>query len=187
MTRTGESEKNLEKEKKQMTKRMLILGVVLALVAGMIIPAAVLAAPGNTTDVTGNIVGATITISAPSPINLGMLVWGDNTGNSTGSVNITPNSRNPSQSDWQVTAVDAKTPNKGYMTKTGPVALGNELAISPDNSTWNSADTTATWTGNTSGTHSIPFYVKQTISAVEATGNYTITITFTASITLGGN
>ena len=169
-----------------MTKRMLIVSVALALVAAMIIPATVVADTG-TTDVMGNIVGATITITAPSAINLGMLVWGDNTGNSTGSVNITPNSRNPSQSNWEVTAVDAKTPNKGYMTKTGPVALSNMLQISPDNSNWNAANTTATWTGNTSGVHSIPFYVKQTISAVDPAGNYSITITFTASITLGGN
>ena len=171
-----------------MTKRMLVVGVVLALVAAMIIPAAVVADTG-TTDVTGNIVGATITITAPSAINLGMLVWGDNTGNSTGSVSITPNSRDLSASNWQVVAYDQKVSNTGYMTKTGPVALGNKLQISANNSTWNPADnaTATTWSGTTSGTHSIPFYVKQTISAVEAAGNYTITITFTASITLGGN
>jgi spore coat protein U-like protein len=170
-----------------MKKRMLTLGIVLALVAAMIIPAAVTADTGNT-DVTGGIVGATITITAPPAINLGMLAWGDNTGNSTGSVSVTANSRNPSQSNWQVSAVDQKSPNTGYMVKSGPTPLASGmLQISPDNSSWASANTTITWTGNTSGTHNIPFYVKQAINQVEAAGNYSITITFTASITLGGN
>jgi len=170
-----------------MKKRILILGVVLALVTAMIIPAAVVADTGNT-DVTGNIVAATITITAPPAINLGILTWGDNTGNSTGSVSVTANSRNPSQSNWQVSAIDAKPSNTGYMVKSGstPLASG-KLQISPDNSSWNTADTAITWTGNMSGTHSIPFYVKQTINQVEVAGNYSITITFTASITLSGN
>jgi spore coat protein U-like protein len=167
-----------------MTKKMLILGVVLALVAGMIIPAAVIAAPANTTDVTGSITEATISITAPPPINLGMLHWGNNTGNSTGSVNVTAYSWDPTNVPYRVTAVDEKSPNKGFMVDGSTPLASGELQISPNNSSWNDADTQIEWTGTGAGTHNVPFYVNQVIDEYENAGNYSITITFTAEITV---
>ena len=168
-----------------MTKRMLIMGVVLALVAGMIIPAAVLAVPPNTTDVTGSITEATISITAPPAIGLGTLVWGDNKGNSSGSVNVTANSWDPVNVPWRVTAVDEKVTDTGYMTDTSDNPLqSGELQISSNNSTWSDADAQIQWTGTGQGAHGIPFYVNQIIDEYEDAGSYSITITFTAEITV---
>jgi hypothetical protein len=168
-----------------MSKRMLILGVVLALVAGMIIPAAVLAAPLNTTDVTGSITAANITITAPGPISLGMLVWGDNKGNSTGSVFVTASSWDPTNVPYEVTAIDEKGTNTGYMVDGGSPLQSGELLISPDNwSTSEEADTEIVWDGTGQGSHNVPFYVNQVIDEYETPGEYSITITFTAEITV---
>lgn len=167
-------------------KRILTLGIVLALMAALVIPAAVIANGGDTTDVTGSIAGATISLTAPDPIGLGMLVWGDNKGNSTGSVNVTAYSWNPDDLDFSVSAVDEKVADTGYMTDTSdnPLASG-KLLISPDD--WTSqaeADTAIEWewTGENEGEHDFTLYVNQVIDAVEEAGDYTITITFTAQI-----
>jgi hypothetical protein len=171
-----------------MTKRMLILGVVLALVAGMIIPAAVIA-NGDTTDVTGSILEATIEITPPTDIDFGMLTWGNNTEQSTTGLNVTvtPNSRNPAGVSgvyWDVTAKDAS--NGGYMSigGLGVTNLTNRLQIGDDGTTWTPANTGITYEGNGEVTGAeYDFYAMQTIdSDAEVPGEYSITITFTAEI-----
>lgn len=115
-----------------------------------------------------------------------MLTWGANKGDSPGSVTVTANSRNPDEANWQVTAVDEKATDKGFMVG-GSGPLSGMLLISSNNSTWESANTTILWEGVDEGTHPTPFYVNQVINQVEAAGNYSITITFTAQITLADN
>jgi len=141
----------------------------------------------NSTDVVVNAIPTVIEVAAPSPIDFGMLVWGTNQKFSAtnGTVNFTLGTDNPT--GWEVTAVDAKTPNKGYMTKTGPTPLASgKLEISANGTTWAYADTGITYAGGaTNGTYPLPFWAKQVISTVEAVGNYSITITFTGEILFG--
>ena len=67
-----------------MKKKILALGIVVALVAALAIPMAALAQPPeeDTTEVSGNVT-AGILLTAPSPINLGMMVLGDNSGSTS--------------------------------------------------------------------------------------------------------
>jgi hypothetical protein len=162
-------------------KRILTLGIVLVLMAALVIPGGVVAgAPaGPTTEVTGSIVEAEITVAAPSAIAFGNFVFGDNIGQSAtnGTVSVTPASRNATAVPWQVTAADAT--NGGFM-KNGATPLTNKLQISKNGSTYAVADTGITYTGNGNGT--LPFWAKQNIAGNEAVGAYTITITFTGQV-----
>ncbi|MGA2671018.1 MAG: hypothetical protein ABSF21_06365, partial [Dehalococcoidia bacterium] len=68
----------------KMKKGILMLGIVLALMAVTAISGGVAAGSvGNTTLVTGSIVEATVTVTAPSAIAFGMFVVGDNIQQST--------------------------------------------------------------------------------------------------------
>jgi hypothetical protein len=165
-----------------MTKRMLIVSVVLALVAGMIIPAAVIANGTPTTTVTGNIVEAELTVAAPSAIAFGNFFYGNNTQQSAtnGTVTVTPGSRNTPDVPWLVTAKDEKVTDPGYMTSGGN-KLFNKLQISKDGSTYpDAAPTGVTYSGNGNGV--LPFWAKQNVVNSDPVGNYTITITFTGQL-----
>jgi hypothetical protein len=79
-----------------------------------------------------------------------------------------------------VTAVDGT--NLGYM-KNGTTPLFNKLNISATNSPWTLANTGITYTGTYSTGSPFNFYSNQTIDMTHDTaGSYTITITFTATI-----
>jgi hypothetical protein len=164
-------------------KRILTLGIVLVLMAALVIPGGVVAGvpAGPTTEVTGNITEATITITAPSAIAFGNFVFGDNIGQSAtdGTVTVTPASRNGTAVPWSVTAADAT--NGGFMMN-GATPLLSKLQISKVNSGYTDADTGITYTGNGNGT--LPFWAKQNIAGSEATGAYTITITFTGAVVI---
>jgi len=162
-------------------KRILTLGIVLALMAALVIPGAVIANGSPTTDVTGNIVEATITITAPSAIAFGDFVFGDNIEQSAtnGTVVVTANSRNVTAVPWQVAAKD--NTNGGFM-KNGATPLTNKLQISKDGSAYAVADTGISYTGNGDGP--LPFWAKQNIAGAETVGAYTITITFTGGVTV---
>jgi hypothetical protein len=163
-------------------KGILMLGIVLAVIAAISVPAAVFAIGSiNTTLVTGSIVEATVTVTAPSAIAFGMFVVGDNIQQSTtdGTVVVTANSRNGANVHWQVAAND--TANGGFM-KTGATPLNSKLLISKDGSSYANADTPGiTYTGTGAGT--LPFWAKQNITGNETVGSYSITITFTGSVT----
>jgi hypothetical protein len=163
-------------------KGILLLGIVLAVIAAISVPAAVFAIGSiNTTLVTGSIVEATVTVTAPSAIAFGMFVVGDNIQQSTtdGTVVVTANSRNGANVHWQVAAND--TANGGFM-KTGATPLNSKLLISKDGSSYANADTPGiTYTGTGAGT--LPFWAKQNITGNETVGSYSITITFTGSVT----
>jgi hypothetical protein len=161
-------------------KRILTLGIVLALMAALVIPGAVIAngAPPTTT-VTGNIVEAELTVAAPSAIAFGNFVYGDNTQQSAtnGTVTVTPGSRNTPDVPWLVTAKD--NANGGYMGS-GTHNLTNPLQISKDGSAYAVAGTGITYTGNGNGT--LPFWAKQNVVNSDPVGNYNITITFTGEL-----
>lgn len=165
-----------------MKKGILILGVVLAVMAVTAISGGVVASTvGNTTLVTGTIVAAQVTVTAPGAIAFGNFVYGDNPQQSAtdGTVTVVPGSRNPSAVNWQVTAND--TANGGYM-KDGTTPLTNKLQISKDGSSYANADTPGlTYTGTGNGT--LPFWAKQNIAGNETPGTYSIIITFIGSVT----
>jgi hypothetical protein len=160
-------------------KRILTLGIVLALMAALVIPAAVIAAPGDTTEVTGTIVEAELTVAAPSAIAFGNFVFGDNTDQSAtnGTVTVTPGSRNTPDVPWLVTAKDET--NGGYMMD-GATPLTNKLQISKEGTTYADADTGVIYGGT--GDDEFEFYAKQNVVNGDAVGTYSITITFTGQL-----
>jgi hypothetical protein len=197
-----------------MKKKLLILGIVLALVAALVIPTAVFAAPPTTTQaptttaivVTGTDAAPTVTFTAPGSVNLNntndmmMAGWNVATGGA-GSVALTEGTSN--NATWTVTA-ESSSP---YMNNTS-VNLQNFLLLGNSNATgaswyiangsvtqyWvptvinaGSSDTAVysaagplTYSGKTL-TAPIPFYAAQYVTPTDALGNYTATITFTAS------
>jgi hypothetical protein len=161
-------------------KRILTLGIVLALMAALVIPGAVIANGAPTTQVTGNIVEAELTVAAPSAIAFGNFVYGNNTQQSAinGTVTVTPGSRNTPDVPWLVTAKDET--NGGYMGS-GTHNLTNKLQISKDGSTYpDAAPTGVTYSGNGNGV--LPFWANQNVVNSDPVGNYTITITFTGQL-----
>lgn len=161
-------------------KRILTLGIVLALMAALVIPGAVIADSNPTTQVSGTIGEAAITVTAPSAISFVQFVVGDNIGHSAtnGTVTVTPNSRNETAVPWSVTAND--TANGGFM-KNGGTPLNSKLLISKDGSAYAAADAPGlTYTGNGNGV--LPFWAKQNIVGDEAVGTYSISITFTGNV-----
>lgn len=160
-------------------KRILTLGIVLALMAALVIPGAVIA-DSPTTQVTGQIGEAEILVTAPGTISFGQFVVGDNIAHSVnnGTVAVTSNSRNETEVTWQVTAADAT--NGGFM-KNGATPLNSKLEISKEGTTYAVADTGVIYTGNGNGT--LPFWAKQNIVGNETVGEYSITITFTGQLT----
>ncbi len=176
-----------------MKSRPLKLGMVFVLVAAMAVPAAVLA--DDTTDVTGEIRGAEITVTAPDEIDLEVLQWGENPGQSEGSVTVAANSWGPGDLEFTLTAIDEgitdpKDGTAGHMRFYDDVGnewvkLSTKLLISPDDDDWKEADLMIRWdwSGESPGTYPFTLHVNQWIDTVEQPGDYEITITFTASLT----
>jgi hypothetical protein len=163
-------------------KRILTLGIVLALMAALVIPGAVIAngAP-PTTDVTGTIVEAEVTVTSPSAIAFGNFVFGDNIKQSTtdGAINVTAGSRDEPNVPWKVTANEDS--GDGYMSDNGNL-LTNELEISEDGSTWELADPGNGLLYTGTGNSTFAFHAKQVIAGDEEPGAYSITITFTGEL-----
>ncbi|MBI2859725.1 MAG: S8 family serine peptidase [Chloroflexi bacterium] len=119
-------------------------------------------------------VNAFITISAPSPISLGLMAAG---GTTLGSSAV-PGTVSTNAASWQVVAVDAKSTYKGYMVKAPTTPLGNKFQIGASGASYVAADTPITYVSTTA----LPLYVKQLVGQNDSGGNYTITITFTGSV-----
>jgi hypothetical protein len=123
---------------------------------------------------------STITVTAPSTIDFGTLVWSPDgelnkkQSGTSGNVTVTLGG---SATGWQVMAKNVT----GYM-KTGNTTLANKLQISKDGSSWAYADIGITYNGNSSGTYQLPFWAKQVINATEVVGAYSIIIEFTGEI-----
>jgi len=170
-------------------KKVLILGMVLAMVALLALPISALAAGDS---VVGNKVGGTmgtssITVTAPGDVSLGSLgtlgINGPIQGGD-GSVKTTL------ATNWTVKATAAvpATPPTGYvagaMSTSGGVYLTEPLSISSDNSTYQSAATSMDYGSNPTTLH---FWAEQTIStadvsAIAAGSSLSIEIVFTGHI-----
>jgi len=170
-----------------MKRKLWLLGLILILAAITILPFEVFADTNGTTSVTGQVESATISITAPSPVNLGLFKVGDLTGSSQtpGTVTVTAGTK-PYPFAYSVLAVDANEgAGKGFMMNgTTPLSTTNKLQISPDSTTYYPADTGFSYTGSAANGNPInlPFFAKQTISGTEIDGNYSITIKFSASL-----
>ena len=171
-----------------MKSKLFLLGLILVLVA--LLAAPVMADNGGmsgNTPITGQVAAATISITAPSAVNLGKFIIGDMTGSSAtpGIVTVTAGTAGYPVA-YSILASDSNIgAGKGFMMNgTTQISTTNKFMISPDGTTYSPADTGFTVTGSATKVDPInlPFYVKQTIDGKETLGTYGITITFTASI-----
>jgi hypothetical protein len=123
---------------------------------------------------------STITVTAPSTIDFGTLVWSPDgelnkkQSGTSGTVTVTLGG---SATGWQVTAKNVT----GYM-KAGNTTLANKLQISKDGSSWAYADVGITYNGTGAGNYTLPFWAKQVINTNEVVGAYSIIIEFTGTI-----
>jgi hypothetical protein len=123
---------------------------------------------------------STITVTAPSAIDFGTLVWSPDgelnkkQSGTSGNVTVTLGG---SATGWLVTAQNVT----GYM-KAGNTTLANKLQIGKDGSTWANADVGITYNGTAAGNYTLPFWARQVINTNEAVGNYSIIIEFTGVI-----
>jgi hypothetical protein len=126
------------------------------------------------------VIASSISVSAPNGIALGDMVRGLTvTGTSTPAGSVNTNAQN-----WQVTAIDAKGSNTGFMTKGGTTPLLAEFQISREGIATNlaNAHTGITYNQTSNSNQQLPFYVSQSIDTNEAAGSYSITITFTGTV-----
>jgi hypothetical protein len=145
---------------KKWISNLLPLAIAVAILEIMVIPWAVFAE-------------STITIFPPSEIIL-TINGSTASGNGSGSISI---GGDPLPQTWSLTA----TANQGgYMQKTGPISLGTIMyygITSPDIP----ASSVLTYTNTLS---SFSIYIGQSLLPSDVSGEYTITITFTAEIIL---
>ena len=121
-------------------------------------------------------VGGYITITAPSPIDMGVMTVGST---NTGSSN-TPGTVETNDASTSVTAKDSKTNNAGYMDTVGDGSgnlLTDKFQIGKNGSAYAAADTGISYTNPSS----IPLFVSQQVVSGDTAGSYQITITFTGS------
>ena len=185
-------------------KKLLILGLVLALVAIVAVPVAASAAGGNTGTVTVNagVVGPTISIAVPNTLPLGTFAagwnvndWTNNGQNSSnqGTLSMVPGT--DGITSWTVNA------HGGANMNNGSISLADPLLIGPTNGAWSCADGTSpgavhgsnysgvyTVTGSTaSGTFDLwaAQYLEsqdaQNVANSKTSGTFNDTITFTAT------
>jgi hypothetical protein len=167
-------------------KRILIIAATLVLLAMLAVPMAAFASDTGDTTVQGAVTIASVTITAPSAINFGNFVLGENTATSAtpGSLVVTPGTSGITA--WTVTAQSLAPYASGQMwSDDASRFLDTRLIITL--ATWAQqgwADVGVTLTGATAS-DSVPFNAKQTIVMADTAkaGAYTITITFTASCT----
>ena len=136
----------------------------------------------GTAPMTGTIVAPTVTVTAPGAYVWTLFKVGGNWSNDdTGSVVVTENSANTT--NWQVVAQDVSATDYGFMRDGSSNALATKFEISKANA--NSGLTYAingiTYTGTDNG--SFDFYGYQNVTNGDAAGTYSITITFTATVT----
>jgi len=154
-------------------KKILFIGLVLIALL-CVMPAAVSAAD-DTVLVTGNI-GGSIAVTAGTDISFSDMAVGTETGSVGTSVTTT-------YTTWYLRASDAASTNKGYMVRTGPVPLQNPIKIGIE-ATPTAVLTTNPYlirTGVAAGTFTDTVNVAQPIVGTDAAGDYSMTITFTAS------
>ena len=175
-----------------MKNKILVLGLVLALVAVMVMPMAVSAAnptSGNTT-VQGSI-GVTYTINVPTTIILGPFTTAQAYAATGKSITVSTN--DPTQTTCGITVADSKTASKGFLTLAGADDAAKELTVAL---TVAGGDLGASYfplsTDRTLKVSTTPiasaniadFAVSQTIASgdlTKAAGTYSLIMTFTAT------
>ena len=173
-------------------KKILVLGIFLALVAVLAAPMAVLADDVLTQ---GAVTVSSISFTAPSNINFGSLVLGENYAKSAtnGSVTVTEGSNGADA--WQVTAQELG--DAGYMWLNGVigdagVSLTDPLRLLADPAreglawAYTNSDVELVWTGSGTNVDAVPFLAAQKIEAApldNTAGSYWAYITFAASLT----
>jgi hypothetical protein len=194
-----------------MKKKLLILGIVLALVAALVLPTAVFAATITTQAptttaivVTGTDAAPSIVFTAPSAINLNntnaMMMAGWNVGSSSNPGTVTLTEGTSNNATWTVTAVasspymnntsvnlqnylligTAATSQPWYIANGSPTSYNVPTALSAGGSTVTSTAGPLTYSGQALNA-TLPFFAAQYVTPTDALGNYTATITFTAS------
>lgn len=159
-----------------MKKKILILGVILALVMALVIPASVALAK-ITTEV-GLVVNEawTITVEAPSDITLTPVRQGQTaTGFSETAGLVETNA-----DIWSVTAIGRD--DGGHMTFGVGGTLTEPFQIGKVDGTYTDADPGITYTQDDVGGTSLPFYVSQVTTTADGAYTYSIVINFTASV-----
>ena len=117
-----------------------------------------------------------ITVTAPSSINLGVMTVGRATTGQSNSDGSITNAAAP----WTVHVSDTATGNPGHMVATGPVYLTQQLKIGQTPDDLYDADSGFNYSGS-GNTGDLPFYVSQQVEPGDAPGSYSITITFVIS------
>ncbi len=166
-----------------MKKRILTLGMVLALVSVLVMPTAALA---TTTDVTGDVVEG-YTFTAPTAIPLGSMTPGTTASGSSTDGSLVGNDPD----GYTVTGTDKNTEvTAGYMlimgdgTMAAPnYILGSRHEISDEDASYVPADTAKTFVDTSGPTNvAVSLYVIQDVSYADPVDTgYSITITFTVT------
>ena len=132
----------------------------------------------------GTITAPTVTVNAPAAYTWTLFKVGGNwSTDDTGSVVVTENSANTT--NWQVVAQDVSATDYGFMRDVSNFsnALATKFEISKvnANSGLTYANAGITYTGTDNGP--FDFYGYQNVTNGDAAGTYSITITFTATVT----
>jgi hypothetical protein len=163
-------------------KKIFIMGLVIALIAILVIPSAVFA-EDNDTQITGSL-NFSITLYAPSDINLGPMVAGQNNPSDTGAGPYSGSV--DANGNWNVTATSASGFG-GYMRLNGESdgsPLANLFEIYSEDSDWKTADNSVMFSGGPgTGVLINGFCVRQYVDSTDVYGDYGITIIFTGSAT----
>ena len=170
-------------------RKLIALGTVLALVTILVVPTllmlpgvafAIPSGPGTgNTTIGGTLPQQTITVNAPTGMSFGTFTLGWN-GPISGSGNVTTNM----VTSFSLAAAASGT---GYMSS-GASSFANQLQIGPDGTAYVNANPGFNYSTSldSNGNYHFNLYAKQLIVASDAalpTGSYSITITFTATIT----
>ena len=179
-------------------KKIIGLACLLVIVAALVVP--MTASAATSTPVTGTTTMPSITVNAPVAFGFGTLVFGDNYKAATnGSVVVKIGSS--LEGNWQVIADSAV----GYMKTTDNVGLSEwQLCAETTSGPWFTADGNAhtvnsvnysagnliysgTATGAVGASVTIPLkfavYQRMNVGDVDSAGTYSITYTFTGSVT----
>jgi hypothetical protein len=160
-------------------RRLPLLATLFAIVGIVISPVSVFAASTGNTIVSGN-VPATISLTATGTLNMPSLVAGTTVESSN--INVTINTNT---SGWSLTAAESGGGGDGKMDRTGGGTMTNALEIQGGNVTSYMPLSSTVVLRNANGTPgNIPFEnikFRQTVSATEAAGDYSIIVVFTIS------
>jgi hypothetical protein len=154
-----------------------IIFLILCLTAALASPAMAAQKPAAIIGVGANYDGSFITVTAPSSINLGvMMVGGITTGQSS-----TDGSVSTDATSYQVVATDQKLMLAGYMNIVldgSGTKLTDKLQIGSSPGSLYAADSPGI---TYSDTTDLPFCVGQQVEQGDSPGSYSITITFVGS------